>query len=134
MVDILKDNDLKHTKNRQIILDVLSKSSSPITAEEIYNKCISHRHLNLSTIYRTLAVLSLHNIITKATNHDGKEYYCFNTNCHRHYLICSKCGKMVEINDCPLKELEQKISKDTGYTILEHSLQFVGLCPDCNKK
>lgn len=134
MTDLLKDNEIKNTKNRRIILDVLSKSPSPITAEEIYSSCISYTHLNLSTIYRTLALLSSHNIVIKATNHDGKDFYCLNSHTHCHYLICSKCGKMLEINDCPLEKLEKKLIKETGFTISEHSLQFIGLCPECANK
>ena len=49
---------MKNTKHRSKIIDILKCSNNPLTAEEIYDKCVKTENMNLSTIYRNLKVLN----------------------------------------------------------------------------
>ena len=49
-------------------------------------------------------------------------------------LRCSVCHKEVEI-PCPMKQFEEIVEKETGFTLTEHNLVMNGVCKDCiNKK
>jgi Fur family ferric uptake transcriptional regulator len=131
--NILKSTDLKATKKRMAILMLLEKTKSPMTAEEIYKAAVNDINMNLSTTYRTLAILSEKGILLKNLSHDGKTYYQINNHQHKHQLVCNICNEVVPISTCPLTELEESLQEKTGFTITGHSLEFSGICPKCSK-
>ena len=53
---------------------------------------------------------------------------------HHHHLICSNCGKVVDFPSCELEEAQQSLSKQTGFRIDGHLLEFIGLCQACQKE
>lgn len=128
-----KTTSFKNTKKRQKILDIIKNSSVPITAEEIFFK-IKDEKINLSTIYRTLITLEECGFIEKNLSSDKRNYYCIKNNVHSHYLICSNCKKMVKLDICPLNEICDEISHDTGFIITSHLLEIRGICSQCSKK
>lgn len=130
-VDILKNADLKSTKKRRLILSILNSENNPLTAEEIYERTKNKISMNQSTIYRALNTLTEKNIVIKNLYQNGKTYYQLKRHNHNHRLICSICGNTVQIDECPLKELENKLENQTGYTITGHYLEFMGICPHC---
>lgn len=127
--NVLKSSDLKTTKSRMAILMILEKSPVPMTAEDIYS--IKDVHMSLSTTYRTLGTLSDKGILLKNLRQDGKTYYQINNHQHKHQLVCTLCNETIPIDDCPLTNLEESLTKQTGFTITGHSLEFSGICPKC---
>jgi Fur family ferric uptake transcriptional regulator len=52
---------------------------------------------------------------------------------HHHHLICSECGQVVDFTDCDLSDIERRLSRDTGFEMESHLLEFLGRCPACQK-
>ena len=135
MNDILKSCDLKNTRTRQVVLELLLQASAPVSAEELYDRARGEGiSLSLSTVYRTLSALTERGAVLKQSNRDGKTYYQLNDHHHRHYLICTVCGEIVPVDACPLHKLEEELAQSTGYHITGHSLEFMGTCPRCQKE
>ena len=132
--NLLKAMDLKNTKKRQVILSVLKQYNHAMTAEEIYEKTKPLLSMSVSTIYRALHTLSDKNIVTKSIRQDGKAYYQLLQHTHKHRLVCTVCQQIIIIDHCPLEELEQRLTAQTGYEITGHSLEFFGFCPNCIQK
>ncbi len=132
--NILKAVNLKTTKKRMMILSVLNNSDSPLTSEDILDQTSKEVNMNLSTIYRALNALTEKGIVLKQPSNDGKTYYQINNREHKHQLVCSLCNKVVLVNCCPLKKIENDLCKETGFTITSHNLEFTGICPECAKK
>jgi len=129
--NLLKENGLKITKSRKLVLEVLEKAQEPMSAEEIFLNVRNQVELNFSTVYRTLSTLTKKFIILKNLNGDGKSYYQINNHKHSHYLVCSICRKRILIDGCPLEEMATNLKKKTGFHIITHNLEFVGECPEC---
>lgn len=129
----LKDFGLKSTKSRQHILDILENTKTPLTAEDIYKEVIDDG-LNLSTVYRTLTSFVDQSIVYKEIDKNGKAVYMIIKGEHKHVLICVKCGKHIYLNDCPYKEVNEKIFNDTGFEVENHNIEIYGLCKNCQKK
>ncbi len=127
----LKDKGLKVTEKRVAILNILSDCDTPLPIEEIYERSKHTTKMNLSTIYRTITLLCKHNIVQVSTSQSGKYYYRLCGHTHEHYLICTKCGKIVSIHHCPLHTLEKEIQQESGFLIEDHRLEFIGICPAC---
>lgn len=130
---LLKEKNLRITKQRKLILEAIEESSSPISAEEIYEN-IKDEALDLSTVYRNLNILEEKNVLLKTTNLDSINYYQINDHSHKHFITCLKCNKKFVIENCPVHELEDQIQADTGFEIKGHNFEFTGICPNCQEK
>lgn len=130
--NILKSNNLKTTKNRELILSVFKNNNLPLCAEDIYTKL--NNKINIATIYRNLNLLSDKGILSKFVFEDGKMYYKLNNNEHTHKLVCNICHKVTSIKNCPMELLSKNITKTTGFQITSHNLELKGICPKCNKQ
>ena len=129
----LKRKGLKSTNHRLAVLDILEKSSKPISAEEIFNTMTGKDSMvNLSTVYRILEVLFKNDLITKLSI-DGniRVLFEFNRMLHTHHLVCLGCKEILPIDNCPLEGYEKALSKETNYTITGHKLGIYGYCPKC---
>lgn len=129
--NLLREKDLKVTKNRKIILKALQKEANPISAEELFDKLKVENDMDLSTIYRNLNILEEKSVLLKTTNLDGLNYYQLNTSDHKHFITCNNCHKKFVIENCPVHDLEERIEKETGFVINGHNFEFTGICPDC---
>ena len=85
---------------------------------------------NRSTIFRELLFFTKNNIIVKNTI-SGIDYYEIPQD-HHHHLVCLKCNSIekVEIDDHLAKQ-ERQISKQNKFNIINHSLEFYGICKFC---
>jgi Fur family ferric uptake transcriptional regulator len=131
--EFLHEKGIKNTKQRSMVLDVLKSSDSPVTAEYIYLKLKEENaEVWLSTIYRTLEVLTSKGLVAK-TNilNEGKASYELTCEQHKHHMICMGCSKMVPVEDCPFDEFEKLLCKKTGFEVKGHKLEIYGYCPDC---
>jgi Fur family ferric uptake transcriptional regulator len=134
---LLKENGIKVTRQRIIIVQLLSSSESPMTAEDIYLAIAAaeNKALNLSTVYRILDAFTQKGILIKTNlNLDGKSTYELNHREHRHHIVCIACSEIIPVKGCPLGNYEKLLRKTTGYQILGHNLEIRGICPKCQRK
>lgn len=126
----LRELGIQHTRQRASILELLKSSKTPITINEIKEGL--DVDIDLSTIYRTLLLFEEKNLIKKTILQDPLEnVYDYNRQIHKHHLICLKCKKIVNIDDCPLSDYEARVAKNTGFIIQNHQLELYGICPEC---
>ena len=134
MENVLKQSNLKNTKARENILEIIKNAKLPISAEEIYKTClVGDTNVNLSTIYRTLNTMVGNEILIKQVRQDGVAYYQENKHDHKHLLICTKCGKKITLDICPLEQVLKNIASQTKFTITSHNIEVYGLCEKCSK-
>src|SRR5690554_1169222 len=107
---LLSKSGLKKTKPRLMVLNVLQKASKPLTTEEIYLKCHKYyKTINLSTVYRILDIfLSKGLIIKPILKNNTTACYTINHHNHKHYIVCQKCHKMIDIDFCPFTKFADK--------------------------
>jgi Fur family ferric uptake transcriptional regulator len=126
---------MRMTRQRKIILEVLSASDSPRSAEEIAHSVHAYdADMALSTIYRNLEKMLELGMVLQTRFQDGLARYEQTSAMHRHYLICTGCGQRQSIDVCPLHHLEEQLEASTGFKITDHQLNIYGLCPECQKK
>ena len=132
--EVLKEKEIKITKGRIEILNILKNSENSLSAEKIHQiyRC-SDININLSTIYRTLELFEEKEITEKITLNDGVFSYKLKGNTHRHHLECDICHKEVEI-PCPMLQIQEMVQNSTGFTLTDHDLVMKGVCKECKKK
>ena len=130
------------TVPRQAILDVLSKTSKHLSAEEVYMAVHKiYPNVGLTTVYRTLELLAQMGIVFRFDFGDRRARYELamgpKGERHHHHLVCTDCGRVVDYTDFidEEKELltrtEVGLAKKYNFTISNHLIQFYGLCDKC---
>jgi Fur family transcriptional regulator, ferric uptake regulator len=93
--------------------------------------------IGLATVYRTLELLSELHVVEKINFGDGVARYDLrndSTHHHHHHLICVQCGAMDEIMEDWLGPLEERVEEQYNFTVVDHRLDFQGICFRCNGK
>ena len=124
--------ELKRTKSRSEILELLKKQSAPITANEIFEK-LMNKKITLSTIYRTLETFSKNGTIKKEIQKSGTAVYFLSPDEHCHILECKNCHNTIKLAYCPYDKANIKIKKETNFLVDEENVVIYGLCKNCNK-
>lgn len=129
----LQDSGLKGTKTRVAVLHILSEENRPLDVAEIINGLEKHNiAADQATVYRILDIFAQKGLIQRFEFQEGKFRYEKSGDDH-HHLICEQCGKIEDISDCDINDLEKDIQKKKGFTVKRHSLEFFGLCQNCQK-
>jgi Fur family ferric uptake transcriptional regulator len=131
--ELLKSSGLKNTKRRNSILEVLAKTSQPITVDQIFLELQKNDvSINLSTVYRILETLFSKGLILK-TNIIGENKSLFELNQmeHKHHFICLGCKQMLSVDDCPFEQYGELLQAKMGFNVTGHKLEIYGYCQNC---
>ena len=131
----LKQQGYKLTPQRKALLKLITHSREHLSPAEIHDKVKKDcPGIGLVTIYRTLGILTRLGVICEVKPEGSSRSYLVRRESeHHHHLVCSSCGAVVEFTTYALRELEQRLSQNTGFRIEDHLLEFVGRCPDCQQ-
>ena len=119
----LTQNNLKATRPRIALLQLLEIQSKPVTIENLYAQLKDT--LNKTTLYRTLDQLVTCGIVYQTHFRDGRSYFELQKK-HHHHIICTECGHTEAIEQC----VPQPKSK-TFASVTSHMLEFFGRCTSC---
>ena len=53
---------------------------------------------------------------------------------HHDHMICTKCRRIYEFQSDPLEALQIKIAEAHGFHLLQHRVEFYGICAECLKE
>lgn len=132
---LLRDQNLKRTKTRILVLEALM-DSSPQTVDEIFS-ALNRRteKLSLSTVYRTCETLAEKGILLKSNfTDDGMARYEFLESGHRHHAICLGCNRIIPIDDCPFGQFDRLMKSKYGFDVKSHRIEIYGYCRECSEK
>lgn len=135
----LRKKGYKFTPQRKAILDVVAESVGlHLSSEEIYDLVKAKSpDIGLATVYRTVQLLVDLEVLSKLNLDDGFVRYELNDHDsdqhHHHHLICSECGKIIEVKEDLLDSIEKEIEEKYKFQIKDHKLKFFGLCLSCQK-
>lgn len=129
----LKAKKHKITKVRSLIIEIIVSSPTPLSVGELLNMLEKvNLQPNKTTIYRELDFLLKQGIIREVDFGESKKRYEFSSEQHHHHVICIKCKKIEDVDlDQDLSQYEDKIAQEKNFKIINHSLEFFGLCPNC---
>jgi Fur family ferric uptake transcriptional regulator len=134
---LLRDNGLKFTIQREVILEMLYSSDEHLTPESLHH-LIQEKHPDLNTgiatVYRTLSLLEDSDMVTSLSfGAQGKKYE-LGAKDHHDHIICTKCGAISEFVDDEIETRQKKIAEELGFLMQEHSMQIYGICSPCQIK
>ena len=132
----LKGKGYKLTPQRRSIIDsIIKNEGNHLTTEELYDLVkVECPEIGLATVYRTVQLLEDIGVVCKLDLNDGCNRYELiheDENHQHHHLICTNCGKVIEVQGDLLEGLENQIQKTYNFEVKNHSLKFYGFCNEC---
>jgi Fur family ferric uptake transcriptional regulator len=135
LTDRLRQRSRKVTGPRQAILKILREQAHPMSNKEIF-ATLPKGDCDLATIYRSMHLLESMGMVKRFDLGDGIARYELleeGDDGHHHHLVCVRCAGVVEIEECSMSELEERIAADNRFKAVTHKLEFFGICPDCQR-
>lgn len=135
----LQSQGYKLTPQREATLRVLLENEEDhLSAEDVFMLVKDKApEIGLATVYRTLELLSDMHVLEKMNFGDGVARYDLRNDSshhHHHHLICVQCGAVDEIMEDWLGPLEERLEQQFHFSVLDHRLDFQGICYRCNGK
>ena len=129
----MKEQGYRVTKIRRAMLEILETEAKPLSAFDLVRKLAQKKlYPNKTTVYRELEALSLAGLVKEIQLGTRSRMYESTSLGHHHHLVCTKCESIEDIsmgND--MMVCEKNITKKTSFKVLDHSLEFFGLCGSC---
>jgi Fur family ferric uptake transcriptional regulator len=128
----LSQKGYRMTPQRMMILDAIKGASGHISAEDIYQEvCKRYPSINISTIYRTLELLKEMRLVTETDMGDGRVRFHSAGHEHHHHLVCSRCGKVIDMDESVMAPLTNLLAEKYGFRADLKHLAIFGHCKDC---
>jgi len=126
----LKTIGLKATLPRLRILELFEKSAvRHLAAEDVYRILAKDgTDTGLATVYRVLTQFEQAGLLIRHHFESGKAVFELNRGGHHDHLVCVQCGHVEEFFDAEIEKRQEKIAKDRGFRIHDHSLHIYADC------
>ena len=137
--DQLRQADIKVTRIRLALLDLLAEQGRHMTADEI-TVALKRKSIPADrvTIYRNIDRMIDSGMLV-ATHLPGRAMkvgLCTQPDApHHHHIVCEKCGRVAETDGCPVLDCREDVTRDilksSGFRMTGHVTQYFGICPEC---
>ncbi len=124
------DKGMKMTEQRRVIARVLSEARDHPDVEEVYRRAAEiDSRISIATVYRTLRLFDIANIIDRLNFGDGRARYelADGEGGHHHHLIDMRTGQVVEFESEELENIKRRIARDLGYELVGDRLEIYGV-------
>ena len=132
--ELLKQNGLKYTKQREVVLKTLYEKNDHFTPEDLYiflKNSYPELNIGIATVYRTLNLLEESNMVTSLSfGVAGKKFELANKPHHDH-MICKRCGLIIEFENDKIEQLQLEIARTHHFRLTSHLMQLQGICEKC---
>lgn len=130
----LRKADLKVTPARLGVLAALENTDTPLDVSEVIDYLRHHSiHADKVTVFRIMNSLTEKGLVVPIQLNESKLRYEHAAKADHHHFVCEQCGAIEDISDCNINELEKDIHRKKGLIIKRHSLEFFGICKNCQQ-
>jgi Fur family ferric uptake transcriptional regulator len=126
----LKNAGLKATTPRLKILNLFETSDvRHLTAEDVYKILLAdNEDVGLATVYRVLTQFEQAGLLIRHHFEGDKAVFELNQGKHHDHLVCLQCGKVEEFYDPDIEKRQDRVAKERGFIVREHSLYLFADC------
>ena len=134
MIKKLKGLDFRMTPQRLAVLKILAESKGHPSVEDIFKQVKPNfPTTSLATIYKTVNLLKEIGEVVELDFSEESNRYDGNKPYPHPRLICTKCKRIMDPDMASVEDLSKELARKTGYEILNHRLDFFGVCPRCQE-
>lgn len=134
MSDSIEENGYRLTAARRAIIETLVDCEGHISADDLAQQVHETApQVGRMTVYRTLDLLCELGQIRPIYQGTGAAHYILMAGGHHHHLICNRCHKVIEFDDCMADEWAQQLAERFNFQVSSHLLELHGLCETCHE-
>jgi Fur family zinc uptake transcriptional regulator len=132
---LCEERGARLTPLRRKVLELIWNSHQPVGAYAILDHLREgDRGAAPPTVYRALDFLMEQGLIHKLESLNAFIGCDHPENRHvSQFLICTKCGSAVEIQDSGISSAVKKSAAAAGFSVSRLTIELQGLCPTCGK-
>jgi Fe2+ or Zn2+ uptake regulation protein len=120
------------TAPRRAVADLVQQRDGHFTALDLLAEAKRRRlGVGRATVFRALELFEELGLVERLDLPNGEHAYVVCEPAHHHHVVCQRCGRDAEIEDCGIDALATAIESSTGYLVDLHRIEFFGLCPAC---
>jgi Fur family peroxide stress response transcriptional regulator len=135
IIQKLRDHGHKITPQRLAIVEILAKSEGHPSVENIHGQIKNDfPTMSLATVYRNIELIKSLGEVLELGFPDGSNRYDGHKPYPHPHVICIKCRKIVDPHLDSLDDMKKEVESETDFTILNHRLDFFGICSNCMAK
>lgn len=125
MTEALRDNGVRVTRQREVLLRVLSEAADHPDATELHRRAQAEEaSVSLATVYRTLAVLEREGVVQRHSFESGSARFEVADQAHHDHIVDLDTGDIIEFRNERIEELQRQIAAEMGYEIVHHRLEL----------
>lgn len=134
VLESLQSAGLRITAPRREVVEMVCQQDGPFSADDLYERLrAAGSSTGRATVFRTLDLLVGLHLLGRIHRPDGTHGYVLHEPGHRHHLVCSTCGAVVEFQGCNVEALVDELVDQTRFRIEGHWLEFFGVCVGCQE-
>jgi Fur family ferric uptake transcriptional regulator len=128
----LREQGYRLTPQRNVIWEVVRDAGRHLTAEEITNE-VQRRlpDVNVSTVYRTLALLVELDLVIETRLEGSTCYYEVSPEPTHHHFVCTCCGAVGHFSDELLAPVHAELAAHHDFAVSHIQVTALGLCSEC---
>ena len=119
-------------KSEVKVIGALKRQGKFASAQSVYQLLRKDgESTGLATVYRTLQKAAARNTVDVLRKDDGEALYRLCETGHHHHLVCTNCGKTIEVEGSSVERWANTIAKNNGFRKVSHVVELFGLCAKC---
>jgi Fur family ferric uptake transcriptional regulator len=119
-------------KSEVKVIGALKKQGKFASAQSVYQLLRKDGEpTGLATVYRTLQKAAARNTVDVLRKEDGEALYRLCETGHHHHLLCTGCGKTIEVEGSSVERWANTVAKNNGFRKVSHVVELFGLCARC---
>jgi Fur family ferric uptake transcriptional regulator len=129
----IEDAGHRMTDARRAVAELIaSRDGTFETADLVAESRRLGLHVARASIFRTLELLTEIGAVERIDLPDGQHSYvrCDSPG-HHHHLVCTRCGRSVDLENIGMSPIIAEVERQTGYRVDRHRVELFGLCPAC---
>jgi Fur family peroxide stress response transcriptional regulator len=131
----LKERGYRLTPQRMAVFKALAASDGHPSVTQIYDQVKPDFPMtSLGTIYKIVGLLKEMDEVLELGFSDDDNRYDGNKPYPHPHLVCIQCKTIIDPEIPSMAILPRKVGEETGYQIVNHRLDFYGICPRCQEE
>ena len=127
----MAERGLKSTRQRALIVETFFQAGGHVSVEDVWSRVRKvDGRVSVATVYRTMKLLCEAGLASERHFDDGVTRFEIEHEHHDH-LVCTRCGKIEDVDLDGISALAAEVAASTGYEIRSHRVDFYGICADC---
>lgn len=125
---------LQLSARQEQLLAALRNAEAELSGQDLHAQLRrSDTPMGLATVYRHLRQLQQWGLVRCRHLPSGEALFA-PTERDDHHLTCVDCGSTQRLAHCPVHAHDLPEQEMGGFLPLFHTLEFFGLCPDCQRR